>query len=99
MRKDFVVESVTLLNDRIRVGIVVYRRYQPPMTAVFEKKWGSEEVRHIRNECRADGSGINAPELSEKQIESAQGLAERAIEGRKTKRQKEVFWAKQPRLF
>jgi len=99
LRNDFDVESVEKLDNGIRVGIIVYRRFQPPVTVVFEQEWGGELECIAGNDCRADGSGIYAPALSKKWIDYAKIFASIIIKSRVKKRDKDIFWAGQPRLF
>jgi|AntAceMinimDraft_18_1070375.scaffolds.fasta_scaffold131299_3 hypothetical protein len=98
MRQDFEVESVVKSNNSIRVGIIVYRKFQPPVTVVFEKRW-SEEIRYISDISRADGSGINAPVLSQSWLKYAKIFAITVIKDRLQRRDRDFFWATQPRLF
>ena len=98
MKQDFEVEKIETSHRGIRARIIVYRRFQPPVTLVFFKKWGGELV-FERQEIRADGVGVNAPIISEEWIKYAKVFTQRIIKERVRRRKKDRFWATQPRLF
>ena len=98
MRDDLQVESVDEFEDRIRVGIVAYRNLKPPITIVFEKKWG-EEVRYIRSICRADKVRRGFSTSSSGWRIYAKVLAEIVIKDREERRRKRFSQESKPRLF
>jgi len=99
MKQDFEVEKVETSHEGIRARIIVYRRFQPPVTLVFFKKWGGKELIFERQEIRADGAGNNAPLISKEWIEYARVFTRRIIKERLKRREKDIFWATQPRLY
>jgi len=96
--KDLEVESVAESDEGIRVGIVAYRNLQPPVTVLFEQKWGGE-IKHIKDIYRLDGSSLNTPHASTGWRIYAKVLAEIVIKEREERRSKKLFQRTQPRLF
>jgi len=92
------VESVDEFEDRIRVGIVAYRNRKPPITIVFEKRWG-QEIRYVRSICRADKvrRGFSKPSSGWRKY--AKVLAEIVIKDKEERRRKRLSRESQPRLF
>ncbi len=47
------IEKVTETKRGMKVGVIVYRNFLPPVTLIFEKEWG-KDIRHIRNIFRTE---------------------------------------------
>ncbi len=50
------VETIFATEEGLRVGIIVYRDFLPPVTLIFEKRLGAN-VQHIKDVLRAERPG------------------------------------------